>query len=179
VFDDPYEDIAQIVDKSEANCRQIFGRARQHLGAHQARYEASSEQSEALVRSFLVAARDGDLDHLVDLLAADVVLYGDGGGKATAISQPLYGRDRVATYIIALFKQAPRLGVTLEPVFVNAGPGIITHDPEGKVISVLSFEVLDGVIQTVRGIVNPDKLQHLGSVSDMARLRTHERDDQR
>jgi RNA polymerase sigma-70 factor, ECF subfamily len=179
VFDYPYEDIAQIVDKSEANCRQIFGRARQHLGAHQARYEASSEQSEALVRSFLVAARDGDLDHLVDLLAADVVLYGDGGGKATAISQPLYGRDRVATYIIALFKQAPRLGVTLEPVFVNAGPGIITHDPEGKVISVLSFEVLDGVIQTVRGIVNPDKLQHLGSVSDMARLRTHERDDQR
>jgi RNA polymerase sigma-70 factor (ECF subfamily) len=179
VFDYPYEDIAQIVDKSEANCRQIFGRARQHLGAHQARYEASSEQSEALVRSFLVAARDGDLDHLVDLLAADVVLYGDGGGKATAISQPLYGRDRVATYIIALFKQAPRLGVTLEPVFVNGGPGIITHDPEGKVISVLSFEVLDGVIQTVRGIVNPDKLQHLGSVSDMARLRTHERDDQR
>src|SRR5271155_2040055 len=106
VFDYPYEDIAQIVDKSEANCRQIFGRARQHLGAHQARYEASSEQSEALLRSFLVAARDGD--HLVDLLAADVVLYGDGGGKATAISQPLYGRDRVATFIIALFKQAPR-----------------------------------------------------------------------
>ena len=70
VFDYPYEDIAQIVDKSEANCRQIFGRARQHLGAHQARYEASTEQSEALLRSFLAAARDGDLDQLVDLLAS-------------------------------------------------------------------------------------------------------------
>ena len=170
VFDYPYEDIAHIVDKSEANCRQIFGRARQHLGAHQARYEASTEQSEALVRSFLVAARDGDLDQLVDLLAADAVFYGDGGGKATAIRQPLYGRDQVATFLIALFKQAPRLGVTVEPVLVNGGPGIITHDPEGKIISVLSLEVLDGVIQTVRGIVNPDKLQHLGAVSDMARL---------
>lgn len=177
VFDYPYEDVAQIVGKSETNCRQIFGRARQHLGAHRARYEASSEHSEALLQSFLVAARAGDLDRLVDLLAADVVLYGDGGGKATAIRQPLYGRDRVATFIIGLFKQAPQLGVTVEPVLVNGGPGIITHDPEGKVISVLSFEILDGVVQTVRGIVNPDKLQHLGAVSDMARIRAHERDD--
>jgi RNA polymerase sigma-70 factor (ECF subfamily) len=104
-------------------------------------------------------------------------LYGDGGGKATAIRQPLYGRDRVATFIIGLFKQAPQLGVTVKPVLVNGGPGIITHDPEGKVISVLSFEILDGVVQTVRGIVNPDKLQHLGAVSDMARTRPHERDD--
>jgi RNA polymerase sigma-70 factor (ECF subfamily) len=160
VFDYPYEDVAQIVGKSETNCRQIFGRARHHLGAHRARYEASSEHSEALLQSFLVAARDGD-----------------GGGKATAIRQPLYGRDRVATFIIGLFKQAPQLGVTVEPVLVNGGPGIITHDPEGKVISVLSFEILDGVVQTVRGIVNPDKLQHLGAVSDMARIRAHERDD--
>ena len=110
VFDYPYEDIAQIVDKSEANCRQIFGRARQHLGAHHARYEASTEQSEALLRSFLVAARDGDLDQLVDLLAADVVFYGDGGGKATAIRQPLYGRDRVATFVIALFEAGAPTG---------------------------------------------------------------------
>ena len=132
-----------------------------------------------MLRSFLAAARDGDLEQLVDLLAADAVFYGDGGGKATAIRQPLFGRDRVAAFIIALFEQAQRLGVTVEPVLVNGGPGIITHDPEGKVISVLSLEVLDGVIQTVRGIVNPDKLQHLGAVSDMARLRTHERNDHR
>jgi RNA polymerase sigma-70 factor (ECF subfamily) len=179
VFDYPYEDIAQIVDKSEANCRQINGRARQHVGAHRARYEASTEHSEALVRSFLAAARDGDLDQLVELLAADVALYGDGGGKATAIRQPLYGRDRVATFLIALFEQAPRLGVTVEAVLVNGGPGIITYDPQGKIISVLSLEILDGVIQTVCGIVNPDKLQHLGAVSDMARLNRHDQDHQR
>jgi RNA polymerase sigma-70 factor (ECF subfamily) len=179
VFDYPYEDIAQIVDKSETNCRQIFRRAREHVGAHHARYEASTERSEALVRSFLAAARDGDFDQLVELLAADVAFYGDGGGKATAVAQPLYGRDQVATFILALFKRAPRLGVTLEAVLVNGGPGFITHDPQGKIISVLSLEVLDGVIQAVRGIVNPDKLQHLGDVSDMARLRRHDRDRRR
>ena len=178
VFDYSYEDIAQIVDKSEANCRQIFARARRHSGAHQARYEASTEHGEALLRSFLAAAHDGDLDQLVDLLAADAVLYGDGGGKATATPQPLYGRDRVAAFILNLFEGAKRLGVTIEPVLVNGGPGLITHDPQGKIVSVLSLEVLDGMIQTVRGIVNPDKLQHLGAVSDMARIRRHDQDHQ-
>jgi RNA polymerase sigma-70 factor (TIGR02957 family) len=178
VFDYPYEDISQIVDKSEANCRQIFARAHQHLGAHHARYEVSAAQSEALVRSFLAAARDGDLDQLVALLAADVALYGDGGGKATAIRQPLYGQNQVATYVIALFAQAPRLRVTAQAALVNAGPGIITYDPQGKIISVLSLEVLDGVVQTVRGIVNPDKLQHLGPVSEIARIRHHDTDTQ-
>jgi RNA polymerase sigma-70 factor (ECF subfamily) len=171
VFDYSYEDIAQIVDKSEDNCRQIFRRARQHVDDHHTRYEASTERSETLLRSFLAAAREGDMDQLVDLLAADAVFYGDGGGKATAVRQPLYGRDRIATFVVTLFKQAARLGVTVEPVLVNGGPGIITRDPENKIISVLSFEVADGVIQTMRGVVNPDKLRHLGIVSDIARIR--------
>jgi RNA polymerase sigma-70 factor (TIGR02957 family) len=171
VFDYPYEDIAQVVDKSEANCRQIFARARQHIGSQQARYAASPEQSEALVRSFLAAARDGDLGQLVDLLAADAAFYGDGGGKATSTPRPIFGRDHVAALILDIFERAMRLGITLEPVLVNGGPGIITHDTQGKVVSVLSLEVLDGVVQSVRGIVNPDKLQHLGSVSDLLRIR--------
>jgi RNA polymerase sigma-70 factor, ECF subfamily len=170
VFDYPYEDIAQIVDKSETNCRQILARARRRIGTHQPRYEASAEQGEALLRSFLAAARDGDLDQLVDLLAADAVLYGDGGGKATAVREPLYGRDRVAGFVLALFERGRRLGVSVEPVLVNSGPGMIIRDPEGKLISVLALEILDGVVQTVRGIVNPDKLQHLGVVSDLARI---------
>jgi RNA polymerase sigma-70 factor (ECF subfamily) len=170
VFDYPYEDIAQVVDKSEANCRQIFARARQHIGAQPARYEASPEQSEALVRSFLAAAHDGDLGQLVDLLAADVAFYGDGGGKATSTPRPIFGRDHVATLILEIFERARRLEIKLEPVLVNGGPGIITRDTQGKVVSVLSLEVLDGVVQSVRGVVNPDKLQHLGVVSDLLRI---------
>jgi RNA polymerase sigma-70 factor (ECF subfamily) len=176
VFEYSYEDIAQIVNKAEANCRQIFARARKRIGAHQARYQAETEQSEALLRSFLSAAHDGDLDQLVDLLAADAVVCADGGGKATAIRQPLYGREQVAAFVIALFERAQQRGVTVAPVLVNGGPGLITHDPHGKIASVLSLEVRDGVIQTVRGIANPDKLQHLGAVSDMARIQRPDHD---
>jgi RNA polymerase sigma-70 factor (ECF subfamily) len=164
VFDYSYEDLAQIVEKSEANCRQIFARARQHIGGHQARYGASTEQREALLRSFLTAAHNGDLPQLVDLLTADAVMCADGGGKAPAIRQPLYGRNRVAACLIALFERVHQLGASVEPVLVNGGPGLIIHDPQGKIGSVFSFEVLDGMIQTVRGIANPDKLKHLGAV---------------
>jgi RNA polymerase sigma-70 factor, ECF subfamily len=170
VFDYPYEDIAEIVDKSEANCRQIFGRARGHLDADHVRYEASAEQSETLVRSFLAAARSGDLEQLVDLLAADAVFCGDGGGKAAATQRPVYGRERVAKFLLVLFENVQSWGVTVEPALVNGGPGILNRDRDGRILSVISFEVLDGVIQTVRGIVNPDKLQHLGPVSDLLRV---------
>jgi RNA polymerase sigma-70 factor, ECF subfamily len=170
VFDYPYEDIAQIVDKSEANCRQIFGRARQHLDTHRTRFEASTEQSDALAQSFLAAARSGDLDQLVDLLAADAALYGDGGGRATSVPEPIYGRERVAAFILMVFAQVARLGVIFEPALVNGGPGFITHDNQGKIVSVLSLEVLDGVVQTVRSVTNPDKLDHLGPTSDVLRI---------
>jgi len=170
VFDYPYEDIAQIVDKSEANCRQIFGRARERIGTHRSRYQASTEHSEALLRSFLTAAQDGDLGQLVELLAADVAFYGDGGGKATAVRHPLMGRDQVAAFVVAVFSRAGRLGVRAEPALVNGGPGVVTRDADGRVVGVLCFEVRDGVVQTVHGIVNPDKLQHLGAVSDLNRI---------
>jgi RNA polymerase sigma-70 factor (ECF subfamily) len=108
---------------------------------------------------------------LVDLLAADAVFCGDGGGKATAIREPLYGRDQVAAFLLAIFARNLPLGMTAEPVVVNGGPGIVNRDSRGKVIGVLALEILDGVIQTVRSVVNPDKLQHLGSVSDFLRIR--------
>jgi RNA polymerase sigma-70 factor (TIGR02957 family) len=178
VFDYPYEDIAQIVDKSEANCRQIFGRARRHLGSQRARHEASAAHGEALLGSFLVAARSGDLNQLVDLLAADVAFYGDGGGRATAIRQPLYGREQVASFVVAVFERVSRLGARIEAERVNGGPGIVTYDAEGRILSVLALEVLGGAIQSVRAVVNPDKLQHLGAVSDVLRLPPTEQNPQ-
>lgn len=165
-----YEEIASIVDKSEANCRQIFVRARRHLDAHQVRYAVSAEHNDAIVRSFISATRNGDLDDLVRLLAADAVFSGDGGGKATAVSEPVHGRERVAPLLIGFFARARAAGVTAEPVHVNGGPGILTRDAEGRVVSVMSIEVLDGVIQTLRSVANPDKLRHLGPVSDFLRI---------
>ena len=132
--------------------------------------EQMAELSDSLSMAFLAAARGGDLDQLVDLLAADAVMCGDGGGKASAVRQALHGRDVIAGFIISLFKRAVPLGATAEPVRVNGGPGIMLRDAQHKVVSVLSLEVADGVIQTLRGVVNPDKLQHLGPVSDLARI---------
>lgn len=170
VFDYPYGDIAQIAGKSEANCRQIFARARDHVASHKGRYEASVQQSTTLLRSFVAAARDGDLDQLVGLLAADVALFSDGGGKATSLTEPLFGRVRVGAFILDVVQQTTRLGVTFEEVLVNGAPGIVTHDAQGKLVSVLSIEVLDGSVQTVLSIVNPEKLQHVGPVSDLLRI---------
>ncbi len=122
------------------------------------------------MRSFLAAVNDGDLDQLVDLLAADAVFCGDGGGKVNAIREPLYGRDRIARFLVGVYEQLLPLGTMLEPVLVNGGPGLISRDRDGKIISVLSLEVLDGAIQALRSVVNPDKLQHVGPVSDFLRL---------
>jgi RNA polymerase sigma-70 factor (ECF subfamily) len=122
------------------------------------------------VQSFLSAARDGDLGQLVDLLAADAVFCGDGGGKATAIAEPLYGPDQIAAFLLAIFERNLQLGLIFEPVRVNGGPGIIGRDRHGNLVSVLSIDVADGVIQTLRSVVNPDKLKHLGPVSDFLRI---------
>jgi hypothetical protein len=92
------------------------------------------------------------------------------GRQGTAASQPLLGRDRVASFALEPFENARRLGVSFEPAVVNGGPGIITHDPQGRIANVLSLEILDGVIQTLRGLVNPDKLQRLGPVTDITRI---------
>ena len=139
IFDYSYPDIAQIVDRNEANCRQIIRRARQQIDAHQPRYQASTNRARPWSGPLLAAARHGDLDQLVDLLAADAVLCGDGGGKATSIREPLVGRDGVATFLVSVFDRVLPLGIAFEPVLVDGTPGMITRDPQGKVVSVLSF----------------------------------------
>lgn len=164
-----YEEIARIVDRGEANCRQIFARARRHVGAERARYEASTHESEALLRSFLAAARDGDVDQLVHLLAADAVAFADGGGRARAASQPIHGRQRVIGHILAIFDRARQRGISVEPALVNGEAGLVARDPLGRVASVISVEIADGEIQTLRGVTNPDKLRHLGAGSGVKR----------
>jgi RNA polymerase sigma-70 factor, ECF subfamily len=170
VFEYSYEDIAQIVGKSDTNCRQIFGRARQHLDAHRPRFEASAQHSEDLARAFLAATRDGDVDRLVDLLADDAVFLGDGGGKVNAARKPIQGRDNIAVFFLAVFGGAKRLSVTFEPVLVNGETGFISLDAKGQVIGLLSLEIVGGLIQTMRSVVNPDKLRHLGPTSDYLQL---------
>jgi RNA polymerase sigma-70 factor (ECF subfamily) len=162
VFDYGYDEIADIVDKSADNCRQIAVRARRQVGAKKPRFEASRRKREELSRRFFDAIGAGDTDGLIGLLAADVVAYGDGGGKGPAFPHPIYGRERVARLFQGISRQVDRLGVSgMRHVEVNGQPGAVFVDPEGRPVVVVSLDIADGLVQTVRGITNPDKLRHL------------------
>jgi RNA polymerase sigma-70 factor (TIGR02957 family) len=171
VFDYRYDEIAEVVGKSEDNARQLAARARRHVEEGRPRFEASREQRDELARRFFAAAEDGDLAALEALLADDVVLHGDGGGKAPALARSLHGRQRVARTLQAWWRQGARIGgVALRPVEVNGQPGAVTLDRDGRVISVMALDIADGQIQGVSSIVNPDKLAHVGPVADLRAL---------
>jgi RNA polymerase sigma-70 factor (TIGR02957 family) len=169
VFDYPYDEVARIVRKSEANTRQLAVRARRHVDERKPRFETSREERERLADSFLAAVQDGDLEALEGMLAEDVVLQGDGGGKAPALAHALHGARRVARVLRNWGKQAPRFGVgEMRRVEINGQPGAVIMHRDGMVISVLALDIADGQVQGVRGIVNPDKLRHLGPVADLS-----------
>lgn len=175
VFGYGYPDVARITGKTEVNCRQIFARARQRIAAggqvrDSAPPPARRAEGEELARRFFEAAAGGDMDALLAMLAPDVVLHGDGGGKAQAVGQPVAGRQRVMRLLGGLFRRGRILGVSLRLAWVNGQPGAVVHDAEGHVVSVVELDIADGVVQAIHSVVNPDKLGHIGPVSDMARL---------
>ena len=174
VFGYDYPAVARITGKTEVNCRQIFARARQHIAAGQAGggvpAAARRAEGEELARRFFDAAAGGDLDALLTMLAPDVVFLGDGGGKAQALGQPLSGRQRVLRLLSGLFRRGRVLGTSLRLAWVNGQPGAVTYDAEGRVVNVFALEIAGGTVQAIRSVVNPDKLGHLGPVSDVARI---------
>jgi RNA polymerase sigma-70 factor (ECF subfamily) len=167
VFSYDYAEIAEITGKSEPNCRQIFVRARHHIDEGKPRFDASREQRDEVARRFLDAVGGGDLGSLLNLLAPDVVMVGDGGGKGLARREPTHGAERVARFLIGLFRRAHKEGTYGVPALVNGQPGAVVYDAEGRVASVFALDIADGVVQAVRSVVNPDKLQHLGPTSDL------------
>jgi RNA polymerase sigma-70 factor (ECF subfamily) len=166
VFGYDYKEIAEITGKSEPNCRQILARARQHIDEGKPRFEASHEQRDEVARRFFDAAAGGDLNGLLDVLAPDVVMVGDGGGKAWALAQPLSGAERVARLLLGLYRRGLKMGAYAEPAWVNGQPGAVSYDAEHRVAGVFVLDIADGRVQAIRSVVNPDKLHHLGPVSD-------------
>jgi RNA polymerase sigma-70 factor (ECF subfamily) len=165
VFDYPYGRIAEIIGKSEPATRQIATRARRHVAGRRPRYEASRRRRDELAQRFLAAAQEGDLPALESLLADDVELHGDGGGRVPALARPLHGRRRVASALSAWMKLVGRAeGIAGEPVEVNGQPGAVFRDADGAVLGVWTLGIADGRVQSIRSVVNPDKLAHLGPV---------------
>jgi RNA polymerase sigma-70 factor, ECF subfamily len=165
VFGFSFREIASAVGRSEAACRQLAVRARRHMDAGRPRFEADRREREELAEQFFDAVREGDVDGLRELLAADVQWIGDGGGKAPQW-KPIIGAGNVARVLAAMVPPFVQLGGVVEPHEVNGQPGAILRDRNGKVISTWVLDILEGQIQTIRAVINPDKLKHLGPVAD-------------
>ena len=172
VFRYGYPEIAEVTGKTEAACRQIFARARRHIDEGRPRFDTSRAEGEELTSLFLAAARGGDMSSLIQKLAPDVLFYGDSGGlgEITFVT-PVAGRDRVAEVLRVQLARTIELGATLETAWVNGQPGLLARDADGGLIAVIAFDVLDGQVQAIRTVANPDKLRHLGPVSQVWHLR--------
>jgi RNA polymerase sigma-70 factor (ECF subfamily) len=161
VFDYPFDQVAEIVGTSSANARQLASRARREVEERRPRFESSAERRDRLADEFFAAVGDGDLAGLEALLAEDVELHGDGGGKVPALARAISGRVRVARTMRAWMNAGKKMGeVGLERTLVNGQPGIVVS-LDGAILSVMSLEIAEGQIQAIRSIVNPEKLTHL------------------
>ena len=178
VLDYGYGDIAAIVGKSADNCLQLAVRARRRIVDDRPRFETSRGRREELADRFLAAMVDGDLDGLVATLAADVVVVGDSGGASPSWPRPILGADTVSRLLLALAEQVSGLGIAVQRAEVNGQPGAVFRDRAGQLINVFSLEIADGAVQTVRSVINPDKLAHLGPLADLEELQ-HQRQARR
>jgi RNA polymerase sigma-70 factor, ECF subfamily len=160
VFDYEYSEIAQTLGQGEANCRQILGRARKHVAESRPRFDASPQQSEQLLRRFLDATSNGDLDGLVALLSSDVVFHSDGGGKAAAVPNLVYGPDNVARAILGGLKKLVPKNLVRRMAHINGQPGVISY-VDGRPFSIFTMDIADGLVRNIYVVTNPEKLAHL------------------
>jgi RNA polymerase sigma-70 factor, ECF subfamily len=161
VFEYDYDEIGQMVGKSPTNCRQILRRAKQHLCAERPRFPVSHQQQEQITTKFLDASTKGDLQGLLALLAKDVTFWSDGGGKVVAALKPLQGAMKVARFLLAVQRQWLSTA-RFELTQINGQPGIITRIG-GEINSAIAFEVVDGYIQSIYSMRNPDKLKQIST----------------
>ena len=166
VFAFPYPEVAAAVGRSEAACRQLAARARRHVDLGRPRFDADRRERDELAARFFDALKDGDVDALRELLAADVQMVGDGGGKAPAFARAVVGADNVARVLATAFPALAAIAATVQQHSVNGLPGAVLRYSSDRVVGTMSLDVLDGRIQTIRSVANPDKLGHLGPVAD-------------
>ncbi|MFD7939774.1 RNA polymerase sigma-70 factor [Streptomyces sp. NPDC059755] len=166
VFAFGFPEVAVAVGRSEAACRQLVVRARRHMAEGRPRFAADRREREELASGFFDALREGDVAGLQKLLAADVAMVGDGGGKAPQLARAVVGAGNVARVLAAASVLVARIDVTFEPHEINGEPGAIFRDRDGRVLHTLALDVVQGRIQAVRLVINPDKLGHLGPVAD-------------
>lgn len=164
VFDLDYAEIADVVDKSPANCRQIAKRAREKAGDPARNAPPLLERESEILSRYLEKVSEGDVEGVASVFAEDVVLWSDGGGKARAARHPLFGASRVARHLVGVAPQTPA-GTQVRIARVNGDPAVIGV-LDGEVIGAVSFEIVDGLVIAVHAVLNPDKLAHLSETLD-------------
>jgi RNA polymerase sigma-70 factor, ECF subfamily len=178
VFGYDFAEVARMVDRTPDNCRQIGVRARRHVNDQAPRFETSRAERDELASRFLAAFTEGDVDGLVSLLAADVVVQGDGGGHRPSWPNAIGGREKVVRLLVGLSNGIRELELEVRPAQVNGQPGATVHAPDGGLINVITLDIAGGVVQTVRSVINPDKLHHLGRLADRDALIAQRREVQ-
>ena len=159
VFDVEYDEIAEAVGKSPAAVRQIAHRARAHVAARRPREVVSADETRTAIDAFQRTVETGDLQHLLDILAPDVVFLGDGGGVVQAVLKPIVGADRVARLLAAgLGRIATEM--SLHPAQVNGYPALVFR-ANGEIDTVLAVRIDDGLITGLYAVRNPEKLSHM------------------
>jgi RNA polymerase sigma-70 factor (ECF subfamily) len=159
-FDCEFSDIARIVEKSEANCRQILARARKRIDERRPRYDVARTDADKLVATFVAAMRNGDVESLVASMADDVVLVLDAGGKPGALLRPIHGAEPIARVMINVLRRIGPAPGEVRPATINGLPGFVRFQ-DGQAQGVLAFGIADGRIKALFSITNPDKLRHL------------------
>jgi RNA polymerase sigma-70 factor (ECF subfamily) len=159
VFEYDYNEIAVIVGKSEANCRQMLRRARQHIEAGKPRYDVPLDEQEMLITQFTTAWAAGDVAGLMGLLAEDIEMWSDGGGKVAAARKVLVGRHKVGQLLMGIMRLAPA-GAETQLAVINGQLGLMAR-VNGRPILVMGLEMGNGRIQAIHNILNPEKLQHI------------------
>lgn len=160
VFEYDYDEISLIINKNSVNCRQILRRAKQHIDTKRSRFDTSLQQQEQLTRKFIEACELGDLPGLIELLAADITLWSDGGGRVKALLKPMQGAMRVARFLIALRRSKLIPNYDSELIKANGQIGII-YTLEGNIQSVVTFEFIDFRIHSIYFVRNPEKLRRI------------------
>ena len=166
VFEYDYSDIAAVLGLSEANCRQVLRRARQHVNTLRPRFQVSSQKRNELLNRFLEAATNGDMDALLGLLAKDAVLHSDGGGKAIAVPNVIEGAEKVARGMVGALRKLVPKEVVRRQVEINGGPGLVSY-LEGRPFSAVSLDIREGQIQAIYIVTNPKKLEHMPKLKDL------------
>ena len=177
VFGYSFADIADIIGKSEANTRQIAVRARRAVEARRPRFEVSAQRRWELATRFFAAVERGDTDALLEMLSVDAVMYSDGGGRAPSRPRPARTALTVARFLTGLSRRGRTDGMSLTMTEVNGQPGAVIRESSGTIISVMSLDIDDDHVQTIRAVLNPDKLSHLASTGEPAGTHAQPKED--